>query len=176
MNKRLNQLRAQMIDANRAYADAIEASPKSSFIRLNTTEFDAIAFIEIASRLVTATAIQNDLSRVYAIHIDNWFGPRWLGFCGKILGATGVRNRTLKRSLNVPPFHPNRVLKARGHHLQQDGLYADVEDLASLHVHRPSGTNIYRTIRNNILYAWYSGNTQQSKKGSCLFCAQAGAD
>ncbi len=165
MSKRDEQLKSKLRDAQNAFADVIAASRASALVALHTTKADATPFTDIASRLVTATAIQNDLDRVYAVHIDNWFGPRWLGFCGKIAGAAGVRNRTLKRSLNVPPFHPNRVLTARGHHLRADGLYSDAEELSSLHVHQRSDANICNTIRRNTLYAWYSGNTETSKKG-----------
>lgn len=165
MSKRLDKPTAQFRNATSTFAGAMATSPASSLVALHATEADAYPFIDIASRLITATAIQNGLSCIYAIHVDHWFGPRWLGFCGKIAGSAGVRNLTLKRALNVPPFHPNRVIKARGHHLRQDGLYADAEDLKSLHAPRRSETNLFRTIRSNILYAWYSGNTQVNKKG-----------
>ena len=60
---------------------------------LHATENDSAQFINIASRLITSVAASNDWPWIYAVHVDNWFGSRWLGFQGKILGAAGVRSR-----------------------------------------------------------------------------------
>jgi hypothetical protein len=165
MNKRGENLFARLQDARDRIAKVIAAVPGSSRVSLHTTTEDNTSFIDLASKLVTATAMKANLSIIYAVHIDNWFGPRWLGFCGKTRGIAGVRNKTLKRSLSIPPFHPHRVLSARGHRLREDGLYVDAEELTSLHPHIPSESNIYRRIRSNILYAWYSGNSVATHKG-----------
>jgi len=157
----LEQLRAR-IDA---WQQCVEAAPASRIVSLDAADGDSPSFLDVAARLITATARRYDLSIVYAVHIDNWFGERWLGFCGKICGAAGVRNRTLKRSLTLPPFHPNRVLNATGHYLRGDGLYAAADQMHSLHVHQPSEANIDNAIRNATLHAWYSGNTNATKKG-----------
>jgi len=165
MGNRSDQLVAQRQQMQRRFTEKITNAPAASNVLLHTASTDDATFIGIASRLITAAAAAADLSLVYAVHIDNWFGPRWLGFCGKTRGIAGVRNRTLKRSLSVPPFHPHRVLSARGHYRREDGLYAHAEEITSLHPHIPSEVNIYRSIRGRILHAWYSGNTTNSGKG-----------
>jgi hypothetical protein len=165
MNKRVDNLKTDLKQSRDRFAAEVRAAGASSHVSLHATSDDDTSFVDVASRFVTAAAIQSKLSVIYAVHIDNWFGPRWLGFCGKTLGIAGVRNKTLQKSLSVPPFHPNRVLAARGHHLREDGLYADAEDLTSLHPHIPSESNIHRSIRSNILYAWYSGNSVATHKG-----------
>ncbi|HEY1937489.1 MAG TPA: hypothetical protein VGJ33_06120 [Candidatus Angelobacter sp.] len=43
------------------------------------------------------------------VKIDGWFGPKWLSFSGKVLGALPV----WKDNLTVPPFVPNRVITQR---------------------------------------------------------------
>jgi len=34
-------------------------------------------------------------NETYVVKIDNWFGQRWLGFSGKLLGKAGVRKKKL---------------------------------------------------------------------------------
>jgi hypothetical protein len=147
--------------------DSAESRPSSAvgLIPLSTNDDDDVSFIDIASRLVSATAASNDLPIVYTVHIDNWFGRRWLGFCGKIFGIAGVRNRTLKQSLTLPPFHPHRVLGGVEYHLNSDHCYEKRGDLSTIHKLRPSQENIGNTIRSNTLFAWYSGNTVTTRKG-----------
>jgi hypothetical protein len=165
MSNRSDQLKEQVQAMRAAWQHTVEHAPANALVSLDASNGDALPFIDVASRLITATAKKYEVPIVYAVHIDNWFGERWLGFCGKICGAAGVRNRTLKKSLTLPPFHPNRVLKATGHYLRDDGLYAEAEELRSLHTHRPSETNIHNAIRSNTRHAWYSGNSVATHKG-----------
>ena len=146
-------------------ASDVYTSAPADLIPLQKDESDDVSFIDIASRLVTASATFNKLPMVYTIHVDNWFGDRWLGFRGKLLGIAGVRNRTLKRSLVLPPFHPHRVLGGTEYHLSDAGHYEERGDLSSLHKHQPSQENLDRPIRRHTLYAWYSGNTIDTRKG-----------
>lgn len=165
MSKSRDRLWKELRAKDAAWQHRFESAPATPLVSLHADSGDALPFIDIASRLITATAKKHKLPVVYAIHIDNWFGERWLGFCGKICGAAGVRNRTLTESLTPPPFHPNRVLNETDHYLRDDGLYAAMEGLCSLHSHRPSATNINRHIRTDILHAWYSGNSAATRKG-----------
>lgn len=165
MSNRSERLRQWLLARNKVWQKRVDSAPASPIVLLHSTEDDSPAFIDLAARLITATARRHKLSVVYGVHIDHWFGERWLGFCGKICGAVGVRNRTLKRSLSLPPFHPHRVLDATGHYLRSDGLYAAAEELRSLHLHQPSQANIYREIFSGRLHAWYSGDTIATNKG-----------
>lgn len=146
--------------------------PTQSFeckgLTLHATEDDSAEFIDIAARVTTSFAEANDWPWVYAVHIDNWFGPRWLGFRGKINGAAGIRNRTLKKDLIVPPFHPNRVLNATAYHRQENAAYMAAKELTTLHSARTSESNLNNSIRKNILYVWYSGNTMATRKGAIM--------
>ena len=76
-------------------------------LELEANSTDDSLFIEKASRLIAGATLTNGLSDVVAVHIDHWFGERWLGFCGKLLGCTGVRSRRLDDELTPPPFHPH---------------------------------------------------------------------
>lgn len=174
MNKRFEAFAAQLRQMRRQFAEHVATAPAAGNVILHYTSADDPAFVRFASSFITSAAAVSELSTIYTIHIDNWFGPRWLGFCGKFRGIAGVRNRTLKKSLSVPPFHPNRVLSARGHRLRDDGLYADAEDLTSLHPHARSETNINRGIRGGVLHAWYSGKTVDSGKGVVMMYHRKG--
>lgn len=91
---------------------------------LPVTDADSGRFINIVTRIIMSVAAVSGWPRVYTVHIDNWFGSRWLSFRGKIFGAAGVRNRTLKYGLSLPPFHPNRVLNVTCYHRQGNKRYS----------------------------------------------------
>lgn len=134
-------------------------------IPLSSNEGDSPGFVDIATRLITAAAVQYDTPIVYAIHVDNWFGARWLGFRGKLCGIAGVHSRTLRRDLALPPFHPNRILGGAEYHRADDGHYRFAGSLNHLHRNQRSEVNLGRRIRRNTLHAWYSGNTATTNKG-----------
>ncbi len=134
-------------------------------LQLEANPTDDAPFLDLASRLVAGAALSNGLSDVVAVHVDHWFGERWLGFCGKLLGSAGVRSRRLDGELTPPPFHPHRVLSARVYRLTEARTFEYWEDAGSLHGYRPSQSNINQTFRRSRLYAWYSGDTIATDKG-----------
>jgi hypothetical protein len=136
-----------------------------AIIELAASANDDAAFLDLASRLIARAAIAGDLRDVVVVHINHWFGDRWLGFCGKQFGAVGVRNRRLTGDLTPPPFHPHRVQSARAYQLTDSGVFAYRSDEKWLHRYRPSEANVGRALCTNRLYAWYSGNTKDTEKG-----------
>src|SRR5688572_25676240 len=111
---------------------------------LEATSTDDLPFLDLASRLIAGAARANGLNDVVVVHIDHWFGERWLGFCGKLLGSAGVRSRRLDGELTPPPFHPHRVLSARAYRLTEAQTFEYWDDDGSLHEYRPSQANINR--------------------------------
>src|SRR5688500_17691444 len=92
-------------------------------------------FLDLAGRLIGGAAIAYELG-VVAVHIDHWFGDRWLGFCGKYLGMAGVRTADFTKSLTPPPFHPHRIHSVRYYwHSAQGFQHSD--DVKSPHGYRP---------------------------------------
>ena len=90
-------------------------------------ELDDPAFISLVGTFVNAYANSASATRIYLIHIDNWFGERWLGFAGKFRGIAGIRQRRGKlgvdertRSLAIPPFRPSRVQTYAGFSIADD--------------------------------------------------------
>lgn len=49
--------------------------------------------------------------RLHVVLVRDWFGPNWLGFKGKVIGALGTWS-DIDRRLVVPPFVPNRIDQA----------------------------------------------------------------
>jgi hypothetical protein len=98
------------------------------------------------------------------VKIDNWFGPRWLRFSGKVLGALGVR----KSRLTVPPFVPNRVVSQ----LKFVGpLYDEVVRTKPIHVQTGSTTALQRYVADvapGAMIVWYSGHSNKSGQGSMM--------
>ena len=137
-------------------------------IQLTATEIDDPAFVNLVSLFVSHYVDAYDVPAVHVIHIDNWFGDRWLGFRGKIMGAAGVRNRNIKDcTLPAPPFKPSRIESALELHRNSDARYTVVSDsIAGLHADKP-GSEFWYLTRPGI-YSWYSGNTRTNTTGSLM--------
>lgn len=65
---------------------------------------------DLRTALLGAIAAYEPL-RLHIVEVRDWFGPNWLRFEGKIVGAAGVHSRE-REPLIVPPFHPNRIREA----------------------------------------------------------------
>ncbi len=55
----------------------------------------------------------DEVEFVHVIEIDGWFGAKWAGFSGKLLGAVGKHADIERGRLAVPPFVPSRVVDDR---------------------------------------------------------------
>jgi hypothetical protein len=106
-------------------------------------------------------AIKTDLA--YVVKIDNWFGQRWLGFSGKILGAAGVR----KAKLTLPPFIPSRVVSQR----RFFEVGTEPGRRKRLHLWQRSGENLQRYTEIVLAGAhafWYSGRSASNDRASFM--------
>lgn len=74
-------------------------------------QLPASVLADLRKGLLGAIAAYEPL-RLHIVEVRDWFGPNWLGFEGKVLGAAGVHSRD-REPLIVPPFHPNRIRDAR---------------------------------------------------------------
>lgn len=137
-------------------------------IQLEATAIDDPTFVDLVSLFVSHYADVCQAVAVRVVHIDNWFGDRWLGFQGKIMGAMGIRNRRVNDcTLPAPPFKPSRVVSALELHRDADSQYSVVSNsIAGLHADKP-GSEFWYLTRTGI-YAWYSGNTKTNTTGSLM--------
>lgn len=95
---------------------------------------------EVIAGLIAATEPQ----QFVVTRIDNWFGPKWLGFKYKLLGAFGVRaivNLDKSWPLRVPPFHPHRVRAISCAVRAGDCSAWSLKDPPILHIHQRSSDN-----------------------------------
>jgi hypothetical protein len=141
-------------------------------------ELDDPAFISLIGSFVIAYAESTSATRIYLIHVDNWFGERWLGFAGKFRGIAGIRQRRGKlgidertRSLAIPPFRPSRVQAYAGFSIAEDGT---TKEVYASPLHRERNGGCIQTLFGDGLYAWYSGNTAQNTTG-CLMVYELNA-
>jgi hypothetical protein len=112
-------------------------------IRINQEAADAPEFMAqteaILSRIAAAQPRQ-----IYIVRIDNWFGKKWAGFAGKVLGALGVSYRT---DLVVPPFVPNRVTDQACYEFSPvTKEYLPAGRGSELHVEQSSSQNLRRKV------------------------------
>ena len=134
-------------------------------------------FISLLDSFVRAYLAENSAKHVLLIHIDNWFGERWLGFAGKFRGIAGVRQRKGelgvdgKRSLAIPPFRPSRVQNYAGFTFDDES--STPFEIGPIHREKNGGWT--QRLWSNGLYAWYSGNTSVNTNG-CLMIYELNRD
>ena len=144
---------------------------------LPQNENDDEQFISLVDSFVRAYRVENSAKRVVLIHIDNWFGERWLGFAGKFRGIAGIRQRNGKlgidgdRSLSIPPFRPTRVQDYAGFDFDGD----TVTPFVPRQIHREKNGGCTQRLLFNGLYVWYSGNTSINTNG-CLMVYELNRD
>ena len=125
---------------------------------------DSHDFIAIIEGLVNGLLAVEAPPSLKLIKIDNWFGPKWLGFSGKVLGALGVS----MPKLTIPPFVPNRVVSERE---LAGPSCEEIEDGGLIHLSVPSSVALTRKaveVVPKALLFWYSGGSQNSGRGSAM--------
>lgn len=133
-------------------------------------------FLAIVGRVLHRLSRTGD--DLHLVRIDNWFGPKWLGFAGKLLGTVGVRTDVERGALVVPPFSPGRVVWER-HLSSAGGEYFPVESPRKLHGSRPSGSNLFRRLahlQSPGHFVWYSGKSRANARGSLMVASLYEAD
>ena len=129
---------------------------------------DDEGFLAIVGRLLEQLARTAD--DLHLVRIDNWFGPKWLGFSGKLLGAVGVHTDVERGAVVVPPFSPGRVVWER-HLSSAGGEYFPVECPWTLHGKRSSESNMTRQLshfQSSGHFVWFSGKTHPNERGSLM--------
>ena len=106
--------------------------------------------------------------QIFVVRIDNWFGKRWLGFAGKLLGALGVG---FPEDLVVPPFVPNRVVEQACYELSAGGEYVPVGSGTPIHIDQRSSDNLRRkvsTLFPDAALIWFSSRSRSNARGTVL--------
>lgn len=122
-------------------------------------------FLNIISGIIQGVADVHHPGNIVVIRINNWFGSKWLGFSGKMLGALGVWTRDLV----IPPFVPNRVQSiCTFQRLKENPQYQKSNFTPQVHTRQTSSDNFQRKLKRNQTYFWYSANSKQNRQGSLM--------
>jgi hypothetical protein len=130
---------------------------------------DDVAFISRVDATCCGIQLLFQPKALRLVHVDNWFGPRWLGFSGKILGIAGLRKGTEQPT--PPPFVPNRIISEQQWDRQIDGRFHSVPITSALHVVQGGEANTRRSMAQaapETALVWFSANTVVNRRGAIM--------
>ena len=134
-------------------------------------EDDAAEFVKLVQKTLDGIINRYSPQTLIVIKIDNWFGSKWLGFKGKVLGLLGTwsipYNAPADR-LVIPPFVPNRVVSQRRFVAPS---FKETEPGTPIHKKIPSDLARIRKMSNeapNTAIIWYSGNSRTAGRGAVM--------
>jgi hypothetical protein len=131
-------------------------------------ENDDPAFMNCAVEMVHGVVGGMGLPRYQVFRIDNWFGPKWLGFCGKLVGVLGVSNF---RNVVIPPFVQNRLTAQSLFERDDHGSYSYEGNGPQIHnrgTSKANFTNFARVAAPDTTLFWISGNSMANRRGSIM--------
>ncbi|NLY02288.1 MAG: hypothetical protein GXY83_39890 [Rhodopirellula sp.] len=106
--------------------------------------------------------------RFQIFRVDNWFGPKWLGFCGKVVGAVGCHQLG---NVVVPPFVQNRLTAQSLFVRNESGGYDCVGEGPQIHHIGASSHNLRNRAKNaapDTTLIWISGKSLANRRGSFM--------
>lgn len=115
--------------------------------------------------LVGAIRVYQPLA-THVIRVRDWFGPRWLGFRGRSLGALEYHS-TASGTLIVPPFIPSRVIEHAT--FTREATAAPWHRVPSppLHIYQHSESNLRRRFADVVgpsaTAIWLGGDDTRSR-------------
>lgn len=127
--------------------------------------------------------VMNGIIRLHApktlvlIKIDNYFGSKWLGFSGKVLGALGTWNNPSyhpAKRVRIPPFVPNRVVSQRRF---SGPAYREIDSGQPIHQRIRGGKALGRMAAAESPQSaliWYSGESEATGRGAMMAYVPAG--
>ncbi|MGA8086823.1 MAG: hypothetical protein WCA10_05915 [Terracidiphilus sp.] len=134
----------------------------------STLQEDSVEFMKKAQALVVGVARDYMPTRLYVIRIDNWFGPKWMHFAGKVSVGKHFYAGIHKVTLHVPPFVPHRVLAQR---VFAGPNYGETVARPPLHIECASMLALTRRIADvdrEAAFIWFSGQSEVQKRGSIM--------
>lgn len=144
-------------------------------LNLDLDANDDLDFADAVQAVVLGVLQVSKPPEVYIVKVDNWFGPKWLAFSHKALGALGIASSDLR----VPPFVPGRVV-CEQYFVRADERddYVHADAPLALHVHQTSSANAARRISSlcprAALFWWRSTHTTSRGALMAYIPAQSG--
>jgi hypothetical protein len=129
---------------------------------------DSAEFMKKVQALVVGGARDYEPARLYVIRIDNWFGPKWVHFAGKVSVGKHFYAGIHKVTLRVPPFVPHRVVAER---VFAGPNYDETVARPPLHIECASMLALSRRIADvdkEAAFVWFSGQSEVQKRGSIM--------
>ena len=145
-------------------------NPNSGNLQVLTLDVaDDPQFIELVDRLTVSLARRVPEGGFWVVRIRGWFGFKWLGFSGKILGALALWSN----DTTLPPFVPNRILNEKFFIQSGNGDFVEGQPAKSLHPTQKccSSENFRNRMRHLVgssLFIWYSSNSETAGRGSVM--------
>ncbi len=134
----------------------------------STLQGDSAEFMKKVQALVVGVARDYMPARLYVIRIDNWFGPKWMRFAGKLSVGKHFYAGIHKVTLHVPPFVPHRVVAER---VFAGPNYDETVARPPLHIECASMLALTRRIADvdkEAAFIWFSGQSEVQKRGSIM--------
>jgi TPR repeat protein len=129
---------------------------------------DSAEFMKKVQAIVVGAARDYEPARLYVIRIDNWFGPKWMHFAGKLSTGKHFYAGIHKVTLHVPPFVPHRVVAER---VFAGPNYDEPVARPQLHIECASMLALTRRIADvdkEAAFVWFSGGSEAQKRGSIM--------
>lgn len=134
----------------------------------STQPGDSTEFMKKVQALVVGVARDYVPARLYVIRVDNWFGPKWMHFAGKVSVGKHFYAGIHKVTLHVPPFVPQRVVAER---VFAGPDYDETIARPPLHIACPSMLALTRRIADvdkEAGFVWFSVQSEAQKRGSIM--------
>ncbi len=134
----------------------------------STLQGDSAEFMRKVQPLVLGVTRDYEPARLYVIRIDNWFGPRWMRFAGKLSVGKHFYAGIHKVTLHVPPFVPHRVVAER---VFAGPNYDETVARPALHIECASMLALTRRIADvdkEAAFIWFSGDSGAHQRGSIM--------
>ncbi len=143
---------------------------------------DDPTFLAVVDKIIAAFILRDHPQDVHLIHIDNWFGPKWLRSSGKgvvafphgyAAGIVSALDDHYQDKLTFPPFTRNRIVSEHYFCRAADGVYQEQcpTHLAHRRRWRWKEQNVHRRVAsfsNSGFFAWYSSGTAANDRGSLM--------
>ena len=129
---------------------------------------DSSEFMRKVQTIVIGVARDYEPARLYVIRIDNWFGPKWMRFTGKLSVGKHFYAGIHKVTLHVPPFVPHRVVAER---VFAGPNYDETVARPPLHIECASMLALTRRIADvdkDAAFLWFSGQSEVQRRGSVM--------
>ncbi|MGC2821090.1 MAG: hypothetical protein WA198_15470 [Candidatus Sulfotelmatobacter sp.] len=132
---------------------------------------DAPDFVRQVEQVVNGIVRLHAPETLVLIKIDNYFGSKWLGFSGKVLGALGIWHNPSYNpasKVRIPPFVPNRVVSKRRF---SGPAYREIDSGKPIHQRIRGGKALRRMAAAESPQSaliWYSGESEATGRGAVM--------